>query len=207
MLPSQKLHQRIREDAATEAEPPYWAGNIPESILVKRLGRDHFITTQPGDKFTLQQGYIVKHSSQGSIPLRAHRPAITKMQQAMTFPYEHDMACALADYAITAAAHQNGISDHLRVRIERMDSQSWSLWLDNTTWEDEPPIHLTHEAPTEASAAGALELHESMLKSIIDYRLSPYAIPEHNHNHNHNHVTISTTPAPPAKRKRFRLFR
>lgn len=214
MLPWHKLRQRIREDAAREAEPPYWAGNIPDGITVRKLNYDYFLTTEPGDKFTVKQSYVVIHSADGSIPYRAQRPAIAALHGTMTFPYQMDLANALADYAITTAAHQAGIEDHLRLRIERMDSVNWSILMENTKWEDEAPIRITPEGIFDSATGGSLpgvstvketgqSIQERLEEIIGSYRHSPYSIPEH-----HLDPVIQAAPeAPPAQRKRFKLFR
>lgn len=186
MLPWLKVRQDIFDNAAQETEMPHWAGEAPENVTIKVFKRDHTVFTQSQEKLRLRQSYLMVHPTEGSIPYREHLPAIKGDDDSVDFPYKQHLSLALADRRLTLLAQVAGLEPKHRVRIGRMDSNSWTIFVDDTEW-DETPItvskpHGGHPC-VEASAfekMPGLNPLDKFAPVIASYRLSPEALEEHN---------------------------
>lgn len=181
MNPWDKNRQTIRFNRARLCEAPHWAHDIDRGAPM-RSGAHYFLQVAHEcqdfvHKFSLERSSATVHKSDGTIPTRAAVAVIKPLNSTLEIPYALSVSTALADYAITSALHALG-STSMRLSIERMDSDSWTLLAHSLEDQDQPPfrMHSTSGQPEATNQPSA----ESLNQAVALYRGSCYALHKHN---------------------------
>lgn len=180
MNPWDKNRQTIRFNRARLCEAPHWAHDIDRGTPM-RSGEHYFLRVAHecqdfAHQFSLERSFATVHKLDGTIPTKVSVAVIKPLNSTLEIPYTLSVSTALADYAITRALHSQG-NTSMRLSIERMDSDSWTILAHSLDDQDQPPIRVnsTSDQPESNSQLTV----ESLNQAVEHYRGSCYALQEH----------------------------